>query len=403
MLGTSERLLEKLLPLLLLAVSFPLWYAGMRLRGGTSLLDHHPVDQHSRQAKAWLEGRIDLEEPPGTLEIAQYKGRFFNSFPPTPTLVELPLVLIFGRRTPSSLAIFCFWYATLLMQVAALRRRGYSSRSALLTALAFLFGTNVYVSCSRASVWAYGQALGGSLGVMAVCQVMHNGRRGLAGPGPGYALLSLAVGCRPLLLFLAPLLLALDWRTNGTGLRRGLVRGAAWMAPFGLALLAYNWLRFDDPLEFGHNYLPWAQALPHGIFSLHHVRANAYHAFLRLPEWSASWPYMRFDTLGTAFWLHNGVLVVALVGLRRLDAPLRAAAAVSLLPILCGVLLYESAGNRQVGARYFIDLLPGAFAVFACAYSRFDRWALLASLASFALNIHGLIAWQGFLAAEAGP
>lgn len=379
-----------------------MWAVGVRLRGGQSWLDHHPVDQHSRQARSWLQGRIDLPQPPARLEVAQYGGRFYNSFPPTPSLVELPFVWAFGRRTPSSLVILAFWYVTLLFQIAALRRRGYDDASAAATALAFLFATNAWVSCTRASVWAYGQALGYSLSTMALCQVMHNGRRGPAGPASAYVLLSLAVGCRPLLLFLAPLLLALDLHTNRTPPSRALLR-AAWLAPYGLALCAYNFVRFDDPLEFGHRYLPWALALPEGIFSWQHLAPNAYHAFLRLPEWRPSAPYLYFDTLGTAFWLHNGILALALLALlpRRLDARVRVGATAALLPILLGLLLYESAGNRQIGARYFIDLLPLGFAVFACAESGFSRGALAASIASFALNVYCLLAWQGFLAVEA--
>ncbi|MCI0346821.1 MAG: cytochrome c oxidase assembly protein, partial [Chloroflexi bacterium] len=48
-----------------------------------------------------------------------------------------------------------------------------------------------------------------------------------------------------LTLVAAPLLLALDLHTNHTAPRRALVRAAVWMAPFGLLLAAYNWLRFD--------------------------------------------------------------------------------------------------------------------------------------------------------------
>ena len=50
--------------LVLFLVSFPLWYAGLVLRGGQGLLDHSPVDQHTRQAAAWLGGQAALERAP---------------------------------------------------------------------------------------------------------------------------------------------------------------------------------------------------------------------------------------------------------------------------------------------------------------------------------------------------
>jgi hypothetical protein len=395
-----RSLLRRLGPyLVLFAVSLPLWTVGRWLRGGESLLAHNPIDQHTRQARAWLAGRIDLSRPPeDLLEIAHYRGRFYDSFPPTPSLVEVPLVLLFGtRKTPSGFAVYAFCYLALAAQYAALRRRGHGTSSALLTPLAFLFGTNVYASCTLATVWGYGQALGYALATIGACLVLMNPRRGLLGPAAGYVLLSLAVGCRPLLGFFAPLFVVLDQRTNGTSFPRAFARAVLGMAPVLAALAVYNWARFDNPFEFGHTYLPWAQGLSHGIFSFHYLPWNAYHALLHMPQWRWQWPYLRFDTLGTAFWLDNGVLVLALAALFRagaLDEAIRWTSAATLLVILVGVLMYESTGNRQFGARYFIDLLPGAFVVFALAYKRFDRWAMALSAASFAINLYGLAVWH---------
>jgi hypothetical protein len=144
--------------LLLLLVSFPLWYAGLALRGGKGLLDHSPVDQHTRQAAAWLRGQAALERAPDYLEIAEFEGHRFVSFPPVPSLVEVPLVLAFGEKTPNALlGIYLFWLLALAAQFALLRRRGFDERSALLASLAFVFATNLYVTCVRANVWAYGQ------------------------------------------------------------------------------------------------------------------------------------------------------------------------------------------------------------------------------------------------------
>ena len=404
---TVERRLRS--AVVLLVASFSLWLLGMHLRGGRGPLFHSPADQHTRQAIAGLHGRIHLDGAPPDLEIAEYGGRYYNSFPPTPTLVELPLALIFGRETPSSLALYTFWLLALLAQHSLLRRRGLSETSSLVAPLAFLFATNVFPSCVHASVWAQGQSLGYCLAVMAVCRVAHNPASGWRGPGPGYGLLSLAVGCRPFYVFTLPLLVAIDRFSNSRGARRCVGDALVWMLPYGLLLGAYNWVRFRNPLEFGHRYLPWPRHLPHGMFSLRYVPWNAYHAFLRLPAWSLAWPYVRFDSMGSAFWLHNAPLVIGAVGLAstRLDRSIRWSAAFGLLATGFGVLLYESAGSRllppgavvpgsgnhQVGFRYFIDLLPIAFAVFAFSFSRFTGLMLAASLASFSLNLYALAFW----------
>jgi hypothetical protein len=382
----------------LLAVSFPLWYAGLRLRGGKGLLDHSPIDQPTRQAAAWIDGRLDLEQAPEYLEIARYGGRFYDSFPPTPSLVELPLVLAFGPKTPSSLfGIYLFWCAALVAQHLVLCRRGFDAASAAAASLAFVFGTNLYATCVRANVWAYGQSLGYCLAAIGLAFVVENRRNGLRGAGPGYLLLSLAVGCRPLLLLALPLFVALDHRTCGRPLGRAILSAVLWMAPYGFLLAAFNRARFGSVLEFGHDHLPWAQRLPEGLFSVSHLPWNAYHAFLRLPEWRMEPPHLFFDSAGTAFWLNNGIFVVALWGIatRPFDRWVKAAAVFGLVTIGLGVLLYEGQGNAQFGFRYVIDLLPIGFVGFAFAYRRFTPGMLALALSSLIVNLYGLAIWKG--------
>ena len=108
-----------------------------------------------------------------------------------------------------------------------------------------------------------------------------------------------------------------------------------------------------------------------------------HHAFLRLPDLHPEWPYLRFDTAGTALFLNNAIFVVALVGLfrARVDPWIRATAAFACLAIGLGVLCYEGKGNTQFGFRYVIDLLPVGFVALALAYRRFTRgwWRRLSS------------------------
>jgi peptidoglycan/LPS O-acetylase OafA/YrhL len=382
--------------LLLFAVSFPLWYLGMRLLGGQSLLDHSPIDQHTRQARAWLDGRLDLAGAPKYLEIARYDGRFYDSFPPTPALVEVPLVLVFGKKTPNGPVMYALWLLALAAMFSMLQRRGFSEGSALLAALAFVFGTNLYATCPRAKVWAWGQGLGFCLAILGLWFVIDNKRSGLRGPTSGYVLLSLAVGCRPFYLFMAPLFVVLDRQTSRPDLRRVLWSAALAMAPVGIALAALNYARFGNPLEFGHDYLGWAQALPEGIFSLSHLGHNLYHAALQLPTLVNDDPPVEFDPWGTAFWLNNGIFLFCLAALVRggFDRWVRAAAALGLGCIWFGLLLHQTNGWRQFGYRFLIDLLPIGFVLFLYGYRRFNAWMSASLLWSFAVNLYGLWAWK---------
>ena len=368
----------------------------MRLRGGTGLLDHSPIDQHTRQARAWLEGRVDLISAPAYLEIAEKDGKYYNSFPPTPAVFEVPLVLAFGRNTPSSLVIYLFWVAALVAQLRLLRARGFPPRDAVLASLAFVFGTNVYVSCARANVWAQGQSLGYCLAVMGLALVAFNPRRGLLGPTAGYVCLALAVGCRPLYLSMAPLFLALDHRTSGRPWRRAALTGGLAMAPYGLALAWYNHARFGSVTEFGHNYLPWAKKLTTGIFDVAYLPRNLYHAFVRWPEWTGGSPPVSFDPWGTAFYINQGILLFVLWALvaRRFDSWLKWTAAFAMAVIAAGIFTYEAGGWRQFGYRYIIDVIPAGFAVFVLAYDRFTRAMAAAFAWSLLVNVYGLATWK---------
>ena len=379
---------------LLLLASFTLWAAGMKLLGASSLLVHNTKDQHTRQARAWLQGRLDLPSAPSHLEIARKDGRLYNSFPPTPSLMEVPLVMVFGRQTPNSLLLYAFLMASVIATYQMALERRFSRRDAWLLAMASLFATNLYVSCTSGSVWALGQGLGYSLAILGARLVMlAESRRAAAA---GYCLLSMAVGCRPFLLFLAPILVALDPETRRGETRTSLVTAAAGMGPFLALLSVHNWIRFGSPMEFGHNYLAWAMALPRGLFSLSYLPDNAYHALLRLPDWRRAWPYLRFDANGTAFWLNNAVVPISVYALvrRRLDGRLRVTAALAFIVISLSVLCYASNGWRQFGYRYMIDVLPIALLVFIHTHDRLSRPVLAALAASFAVNLYGLLAWR---------
>lgn len=46
------------------------------------LLDNHHWDSYTLQALSWREGRADLGRNYSYLEIAEYQGKFYVSFPP---------------------------------------------------------------------------------------------------------------------------------------------------------------------------------------------------------------------------------------------------------------------------------------------------------------------------------
>jgi len=378
--------------LVLLAVSFALFAAGLRAAGGKPLLQHTPYDQHTLQALAWLEGHVDVVGDPERLELAEYQGRQFNSFPPTPSLLQLPLVLVFGRDTPSLLLLYAAALVAILAQHAVIRRLGGSDLWAGLLSIGLVFGSNLFPSIIQGGVWSEGQVIGYSLAVLGIERQVKNPRRGLGGPGLGYFLLSLAVGCRPFYLFLLPLCLVIDHETNQRPYRAALGDAVLFMAPYTALLGGYNALRFGNPLEFGHNYLPWARELEHGIFSIHYLARNIDHAILRLPRLGRPQRFLQFDPHGTAFWLNNGLLLLGMFRLagRDLSRPMRLSAGFTLATTMLSLLLHETNGYFQVGWRFAIDLLPVGFWLLAAARGAWNPVVIGLVPASILLNLYAV-------------
>ena len=112
------------------------------LLGGT-LLAHCPWDSYTLQAQAWLEGRTDLGQDISYLELAIYNGKYYVSFPPFPSVIMLPFVLIFGTDTPNNLIIMII---TLLIAAAAFKLcsyAGYDAKDSAILGLFITFGSNL--------------------------------------------------------------------------------------------------------------------------------------------------------------------------------------------------------------------------------------------------------------------
>ncbi|MCK4419406.1 hypothetical protein KAV79_06330, partial [Candidatus Aerophobetes bacterium] len=96
------------------AVTLVAWIAFAFLMRMPVLRHDILANQHTRQALAWREGRMHLEENVGWLELAEYKGKIYISFPPTPTLIAFPLTFIFGYNTPNTFTLLIFTWLAML-------------------------------------------------------------------------------------------------------------------------------------------------------------------------------------------------------------------------------------------------------------------------------------------------
>lgn len=333
-----------------------------------------------------------VENAPYRLHDATYyRGKYYLYFGVTPALVLfLPYTLVTGEYLWHRQAVAIFGAAGFLVSVGllvAIRRR-YFPRAGPATmgfaVLALGMVNTVPIVLRRPDVWEVPITCAACfvmLALAALWRALHAPGRRFAWTAAASLAYGLALGARPPILFGAVVLLApaayVWWRERAD--RRTVARlvtaAVLPVAAVGVALLWYNWLRFDDPLQFGQKYqLAGVDNTRVRFFSPEYFW---YHLRLYLWEpvrWSTYFPFVvgidvpppppgqlgvesmfgaltntPFVWLGlAAFWLGRRLPPAA--------APLRwTLGAAALFTVVCGltVCLFGGACNR-----YFVDFLP---------------------------------------------
>ncbi len=372
------------------------------LLGGT-LLCHSAWDSYTLQSLSWLEGRLDLGRNYDYLELAVYEGKYFVSFPPLPSVALLPFALVFGELTPNNLivAVLAMASAALVYKLAVGAR--FSLHHSALLALFLVWGSNLMWMSTNGGVWFMAQSLNFLLLLLALL-FARGSRRVLA-----YLMVAFAVGCRPFSVFaFLPLFVYFYDKDREKG--RGFIRTAfmqwkAWLpvAAVALAYMWYNWARFKNPLEFGHDYLPEFIEAEKGQFHLAYLAENLYNIWLRpvALKLNLALSYPAFN--GFLFYVANPFfLLLFAAGIRNLVGrsfnPTRAALLAAILFTMLALCVHKTFGGWQFGARYTVDMLPLALAYYLLSqrpgegepYLR--AWEKAAAYFGILFNVYGALA-----------
>ncbi len=345
------------------------------------------------QAKAFLEGRLDLD--PDVLPnledwacVREVRGakarctgptlptdRWYVSVPAFPAVVMLPFVAVNGYQlNDTSLGVILGALAVTLFYwlLRGLARRGELHRTdqdALLLAGVLGFGTLLFSCAIRGEVWFLAEVLGVVLTCVYVRAATGASRPVLAG-----AVWSMATLTRTPLVFTALYFLLEVVAPGPTGrlqqLRERLRTPGAWLrpvllfaagaAPLALLAMAFNWARFGSPAEFGHRFLydnrVNADIDAHGLFSPVYLSRNLEAAFLMLPRVRWSPFQLGYDPRGLSMLITMPWLLLLLVPRTRprLHWPVWLTVAVCALPGL----FYQNTGYMQFGFRFSLDYTP---------------------------------------------
>lgn len=371
------------------------------LAGGT-LLAHNVYDSYSLQAENWLAGRnyIADGETFTWLELAIYRGHYYQSFPPVPGVFLLPWVMLCGSAAavPSNLVIAIWALFGMAGVFLLFQRRGHSPAICLLFSLFAFVGSNACWMMTSGGVWFMAQVLNLSLVAWGLFFAA-----GESCPSRVIAafLLSLAVGCRPFSAILLGLYLLGTLYRDSNGLTRLPERrwwlAAAAAAAVGLFMAGYNLARFGNPLEFGHTYLPEFQTNTYGQFSYHYFFPNLKNLFRPVTlgaDLSLQFPLFN----GFLFFVADPIFLLWALHLAKRAFTGRwhrsdTAALAGWVLGLSALCFHATLGGWQFGARYLVDFIPYVLAS-ECkaaleAQPRNWEWGICAAAMLF--NIYGAL------------
>ena len=364
---SMKELLKKLrgidIGMLCIPALMLLGYIFIHMLFGGTLLSYNCWDSYSLQAMSWLSGRLDMGKNYEWLELAVYNGKYYLSFPPLPSVVMLPFVLLFGEKTPSNLVSALYGIFTAMIAYKILKKAGMKRGGAVFFAIAYVWGSNMLWLSTSGGVWFLAQGL--NMLLLTACVYFAQQKMQMA----AYAMAALAVGCRPFSVCMFLPLMAYFYMVDKDRPRadriRGQIRPLIIPAFIALCYMLYNYVRFGNVLEFGHNYLPEFTESEKGQFSLSYILPNLYNLLLRPVTLRAdlTLEYPLFD--GFMFYIANPMFLIWFAAVvkdvlqKRLDA-VRLCIVIAVLAELLLLCAHKTLGGWQFGARYTVDMLPMA-------------------------------------------
>lgn len=382
---------------------------------------HTTYCSYALQAERWLHGHLDLGRDYPHLELAIYGGKYFVSFPPLPTLFVLPFVALFGvDHTPEYFitTVLSIIGAIYLFKMFCLYCK--KELTALLWTLFATIGSNFLLIGYNGDVWLMAQT--GAFMFTSIAFYYALTPEEKDGKWP-LLWLACAVGCRPLNFIYLPViayLLYVKFKKNGLTLTDALKKHWNWLiAPLwvGIFYMFLNSVRFGNPFQFGHDYLPEHTRNPdHPQFSLQYVKDNFTHKLFGLPKRNDD-HLVLFPKAGFAFYLTSPIYFAGfLFFLKNLIQKLRGkvksfpalpmlffglSVALHLL-VLC---MHSTMGGIQWGLRYTIDAIPAVCAAMALLAKnddgKTDRLLIPFLIFGLCLNLVGTLAilndWSIFL------
>lgn len=325
----------------------------------------HGYNSYILQAQAWLDGRLDLGQNYEHLELAVFDGKYFVSFPPFPSYLMLPFVLI-GWDTCDGFIALAASLSGAVYAYKTAKFTGVSKNTAVFFALFLTIGSNWLLTAQNAWVWFIAQNMAFALCMAAIYYAMKN-KAGLS-----LALWACAVGCRPFQALYIPVLIYILYTAHKKNFPDDKIidiikKRFLAVVPMLIIAASYmilNYARFGNITEFGHNYLPEHTSSQYGQLNIVYVPENIKN-LLRLPSINSDGTFDYPPYNGMCIFMVSPIFISYLVytiksyiskGIE--DKKLMTVTLISIVLIIFCTTMHVTMGGSQFGNRYINDVLP---------------------------------------------
>lgn len=344
------------------------------------------LDYHNLFSQSLINFRLDIPNPSMTYDLAYFDEKWYTTWGILPALILIPLQYVRGQFIPtfylsilfSSINVVLMYFLLLRIRREFLRQM--SSFGICIFLLLFAFGTTQFYVGTLGSVWHVDQMVTSFLGMMGIYIVFRKKRKfihyltstiffsaALLGR-PTNALLSLL----PITLYLYdPSIRAMFSFVNK--MRAVFVRQIILLClPFVFFLsvfFLFNYARFNNPLEYGFNYIQETQHLQqlrekNGPFSVKNIPQNLWYMLFEIPSLSLEGKIdLHFNLKGNSiFFLTPPLLAIFLASAftkRRkkiIFHPYISSLWITSIITLIPSLMHHSSGWMQFGYRYSLDV-----------------------------------------------
>ena len=347
-----------------------------------------PYNYFAYLADAFLHGQLNLRLVPAeTRDLVFYHSHVYLYWPPMPAILLMPLVAAFGVHVSDVLVVMLLGAADVALVAVFLRQvneKGIApldpNRRALLV-LFFALGSVLLPLAPFGNVWATGQLV--AFLFLALAYLAAIALRG----GRAFFLTGLALGCALLTrnhtvlmgLWPAYFLLNSHWEKGWKKLFQYCLLATLPVLVCGGLYLAYNYVRFGNPLQVGldyHNMAPSFQQdyQKFGPFNLHYLPINFYYQYIYYP-----FPWRSNSLMGGSLFLLSPILFSIFFGIVK-GRPRLSVLFLCLTIFLTSlpILLLMGTGWVQFGPRYTLDFTLCLLLLAAMGIKDWPRWLVTA-------------------------